>query len=155
MRARNEAAGREADGFFAFRGAYSLASCAARSDQSSCMKTTTKRAKRNATQPTYEAAYAECAAIAERLPRLLADHKNEIRTAGPADPAHTEDLIAAQDHLRCALDALGDVAAIETQPEATVLRALKRIASRIEDRRARVHIAAAIQEVEDWRNGKD
>jgi hypothetical protein len=63
--------------------------------------------------------------------------------------------MAAQDHLRCALDALGDVTALETQPEATILRALKRIASRIDDRKARVHIAAAIQEVEDWRNGKN
>ena len=118
------------------------------------MKTTTKRAKKTATQPAYEAAYTECAAIAERLPRLLADHKDEIRT-DPTAPAYTEDLMAAQDHLRCALDTLGDVTALETEPEATILRALKRIASRIDDRRARVHIAAAIQEVEDWRNGKE
>jgi hypothetical protein len=119
------------------------------------MKTTTKRTNKAITQPAYEAAYAECAEMVESLPRLLADHKDEISTADPTDLTYTEDLVAAQDHLRCALDALGDITAIETQPEATILRALKRIASRLDDRRARVHIAAAIQEVEDWRNGKE
>jgi hypothetical protein len=70
-------------------------------DESSCMKTTTKRTKKTTTRPAYEAAYAECAEMVESLPRLLADHKDEISTADPTDLTYTEDLVAAQDHLRC------------------------------------------------------
>lgn len=40
---------------------------------------------------------------------------------------------------------------IDTGSEASLLAALRQLAARIKDRRARVHIEAAIQDVQEWR----